>query len=383
MCVGSADWDAELWTNQQHLMSRLAESSRVLFVESLGLRRPQLARRDLWRMARRLRRGVGSPRAQDGVRVLSPMVLPAHGSRVARRLNRSVLRRSVGRAVNAGQGVDVLWGYVPQAEALIDSLQPRACVYHCVDDLAAQPGVDAAAFRAAERRYLRRCDLVLASAPGLAARLERADPPRRVVLAPNVADHALFARALKPGPVDAALARLPCPRIVFCGAIVASKLDLELMADLARRRPRWSFAMVGPIGAGDPGTDVSELRRLENVHFLGPRRHHELVNVLRGADAGIIPYAINSLTTSVFPMKVYEYLGAGLPVVATPLPSLRAVEGVTAAGDAAELARRLDELMGGDGPAERERRSRLAAGHSWDARIDQIARLLEPLLDQR
>ena len=63
MCVGFADWDTELWTNQHHLMSRLARDNRVLFVESLGLRRPQLAGRDIARIGRRLRRGL-APRAR-------------------------------------------------------------------------------------------------------------------------------------------------------------------------------------------------------------------------------------------------------------------------------------------------------------------------------
>ena len=78
MCVGFADWDTELWTNQHHLMSRLARENRVLFVESLGLRRPQLAGRDIARIVRRLRRGLAPPRAVDGLHVLSPLVLPLH-----------------------------------------------------------------------------------------------------------------------------------------------------------------------------------------------------------------------------------------------------------------------------------------------------------------
>ncbi len=55
VCLGFGEWDAELWTNQQHLMARLARSNRVLFLESLGLRQPRLAGRDLRRMARRVR----------------------------------------------------------------------------------------------------------------------------------------------------------------------------------------------------------------------------------------------------------------------------------------------------------------------------------------
>ena len=77
VCVGFADWDTELWTNQHHLMARLAAGNRVLFVESLGLRRPQLAGRDLRRILRRLRTGLQGPRRRDGLDVLSPLVLPA------------------------------------------------------------------------------------------------------------------------------------------------------------------------------------------------------------------------------------------------------------------------------------------------------------------
>ena len=79
MCVGFADWDTELWTNQHHLMSRLARENRVLFVESLGLRRPQLAGRDLTRIARRAAARAASRRARvDGLHVLSPLVMPLH-----------------------------------------------------------------------------------------------------------------------------------------------------------------------------------------------------------------------------------------------------------------------------------------------------------------
>ena len=73
VCVGFADWDTELWTNQHHLMSRLARENRVLFVESLGLRRPQLAGRDLTRIWRRLRRGLAPPRRSTGYTCSRPL----------------------------------------------------------------------------------------------------------------------------------------------------------------------------------------------------------------------------------------------------------------------------------------------------------------------
>jgi glycosyltransferase involved in cell wall biosynthesis len=372
VCVGFADWDTDLWTNQHHLMSRLAQENRVLFVESLGLRRPQLAGRDIARVWRRLRRGLGPARSVDGLHVLSPLVLPLHHSRIARALNRRLLPALVGRASRRlGLRDPILWAYVPQAEALLESLHPALVIYHCVDDIAAHERIDTASFRAAEARFAARAELVLASAPALAARLRRI--ARNVLDAPNVADTELFAGALRPGRLDPAMAALPSPRIVFTGAIVSTKLDLDALLTLARLRPSWSFALVGPVGPGDPRTDVSRLAAEANIHLLGSRAYEQLPDVLRAADAGLIPYARNELTQSIFPMKVYEYLAAGLPVVATPLPALVGVADVATAPDAPGLAALLDRALAEDSPQLRAERSRRAASHSWEQRLEEIA----------
>jgi glycosyltransferase involved in cell wall biosynthesis len=371
VCVGFADWDTPLPTNQHHLMGRLAERNNVLFVESLGLRQPRLARADLRRIARRLRLGFGPPRARNGVWVLSPLVLPFHRLGLVRRLNGWLLPRLVRRATRRlGIGRPILWGYVPQAEALLDVLGPERVVYHCVDDIAVQKGIDAASFHAAERRFAARADLVIASAPSLAERMRGLSP--HVLEAPNVADTPLFATALDPGPADPALDRLPRPLIVFHGAITAAKLDFALLAGLARLRPEWSLVLAGPLDMGTPDTDLSVLTGEPNVHLIGPRRHEELPLVLRGADAALIPYAVNPLTSSVFPMKVYEYLAAGLPVVSTPLPALAGVEAIAFADDAAGTVAALERELAGDSPERRRERSNAAAGHSWEARIEQI-----------
>jgi glycosyltransferase involved in cell wall biosynthesis len=376
VCVGFADWQTELKTNQHHLMSRLARDNRVLFVESLGLRQPQLSSRDLKRILRRLRRGVAPPREVDGLHVLSPLVVPLHRFAAIRALNARLLPWLVGRAARRlGMSSPILWSYNPQAEALLDVLSPSLVVYHCVDDVAAQKGVDAASFRAAEKRFVERADAVLTTSEPLAERLRKISD--KVTAMPNVADTELFSQALKAGRVDPELEALPGPRIVFTGAIVATKLDVGLLVSLARLRPDWAFALVGPVGAGDPSTDVSVLGQEPNVHLLGLRAYDALPDVLRGADAALIPYSLNELTASIFPMKVYEYLAAGLPVVATPLPSLRGVEGIVTAADAESTASSLDELLAGDTPDARSERSRLAARHSWDARIEEIAAALQ------
>lgn len=378
VCLGFGEWDAELWTNQQHLMARLAKGNKVLFLESLGLRQPRLAGRDVRRMARRARRALAGPRPADGLHVLSPLVIPLHGRPRVRTLNAQLLRAQVGRAVRAlGLERPILWSYVPQAEWLVDELQPSAVVYHCVDDIAAQKGVAPAAFRAAEARFAARADLVLASAPALAERMRTLSD--RVFYAPNVADTARFAQALEEGPRDEAMERLPRPRIVFTGAVVATKLDVDLLARVARERPEWALALVGPVGAGDPRTDISALERLPNVHLLGSRSYDTLPAVLRAADVAMVPYAINELTRSVFPMKVFEYLAAGLPVVSTPLPALDGTPGVAVVADAPGMVAAVERALAEDGPAARRARSAAVRRHSWDARLDEIDSYLSRL----
>jgi glycosyltransferase involved in cell wall biosynthesis len=353
VCIGFADWSTDHWTNQHHLMARLATGNRVLFVESLGLRRPQLAGRDARRMLRRLRRGLRPPRAVDGLHVLSPLVVPLHDRDWIGRLNAALLRRQVRAAVRRLRiERHVLWSYVPQAEALVDVLAPDRIVYHCVDDIAAQKGVSATAFREAERRFASRADLVLASAPALAARMRTLNA--HVVDATNVADTALFAT----------------------GAVVPTKVDLRLVRALAEARPDWSIALVGAVGLGDPSTDVSLLRGVANLHLLGRRPYDRLPEILRGADVAIIPYVINELTRSVFPMKVYEYLAAGLPVVSTPLPALAGLEDIAFARDATEMVHAVQAALEADDPAQRRARSARASEHSWDRRLAELAREL-------
>ena len=186
MCVGFADWDAELRTNQHHLMTRVSARTPVLFVESLGLRRPTASARDVRRMARRLRRGLRPLRRTGSVAVLSPLVVPLHGSRVLRRVNAFLLRRTVTRAMRTlGFDRPTLWAYVPHAAQLIEPLRPRFVVYHCVDNIGAHDRIDSASFDAAESTLVAKADLVIASSEPIRDRLRavragrRADAERR------------------------------------------------------------------------------------------------------------------------------------------------------------------------------------------------------------
>jgi glycosyltransferase involved in cell wall biosynthesis len=327
-------------------------------------------------MARRLGRGFAPLREVDGLHVLSPLVVPLHANAAVRRLNAELLPRAVDRAVRRlGLREPLLWSFVPQAEILLESLRPSQILYYITDDHAAKPGIDERSFRSAENRFASRADVILASAPELVKRMRTLN--ENVHYAPAVTDTRLFATALEPGSVDAAVECLPHPRVLFVGAILAATIDIDLVVRLAGLRPEWSFVFVGPIGQGDPSTNVEALRHTPNIHLLGDRSQRELPQVLRGAAATIIPYRTDHQMRSVFPMKTYEYLAAGRPVVSTPLDTLVDLPDVVKAATAQEFADRLEELMSQDSAEVRGARSRRAQPHSWESRLDQVAAALE------
>lgn len=376
--LSTADWDNPFWTNKQHVAAELARRGfRVLYVESLGLRRPTLQSRDLTRMLRRLWRAVRVPRrVRDHLWVWSPLIVPAHGRPWVRRVNRAMFRAGLAVWLRwLGLRRDVLWTYNPMTTEVLALSGFRTVVYHCVDEIKAAPGMPRAIIETAERELVRRADVIFATAPKLAD--ERRGLNRNTHYLSNVADFDHFAQARDPATaVPEDLARLPEPRIGFVGAISAYKLDFELLRQLARRHPEWSIVLIGAVGEGDPATDVAALRDLPNVHLLGPRPYAQLPAYLRGLRVGILPSAMNDYTASMFPMKFFEYLAAGLPVVSVDLPALREHADVaTLAATPTAFIAAVEAAVHGAGPPLARRIER-AQGYTYAGRTDAMLEIL-------
>ncbi|MCT0230397.1 glycosyltransferase [Synechococcus sp. CS-1324] len=323
--LSTADWDQLLWTNKQHVASELASlGHRVLYVESLGLRAPRQQAQDFRRIGRRLLRSLRPPRlVRPNLWVWSPLVLPGVRGALARQINRLLLLLGLASSRRCLKlRPDWLWTYNPKTIAYGLPHPYRTLIYHCVDEIQAQPDMDAADLSFWEEQLCRAADLVFVTSPALLE--SRIQYNQNTHFFPNVADHSHFASALDPGlaiPDD--LVAIPMPRIGFVGAISGYKLDLDLLAELADQTPEWSYVMIGPVGEGDPGTDLSRLRCCRNVYWLGAKPYPILPAYMKGLDVGLLPLRFNRYTHSMFPMKFFEYLGAGLPVVASAIDSLR------------------------------------------------------------
>jgi glycosyltransferase involved in cell wall biosynthesis len=215
------------------------------------------------------------------------------------------------------------------------------------------------------------------------------DRARRInpaaVFMPNVGDHRHFSTPTSVAdPRLAQMKSLKQPRIVFSGQLAPHKVDLRLVERLAADRPDWSFVLIGPEweGAGTREA-IDPLRRLRNVALLGHVPYNDLPAYLHAADVLIIPYVRNTATRAVFPLKFFEYLATGKPVVASPLPSLLPYHEAVALVDTPRAWVAAIEAALRDPQRLAEQRQVLARRHTWNARLRAMERVVAEALDKR
>ena len=243
-------------------------------------------------------------------------------------------------------------------------------IYDVLDDLsmyaADERGLPKAVQTATHHpRLLRSAEVVIASSSVLAdgVRAERPD----VVLVENGVDPARFGEP-RPRPSDLPIGT---PIVGYHGAI-APWFDFRLFTEVAQTNPQWRFVLVGPV-VPEVHAEVERVSRLPNVLVMGERSSSEIPAYVQAFDVGAIWFQVTELTRAVSPLKVFECLAASVPVVSTPLPACRGVDGVVVASSPAEFAAAIGAALVSP---DRQHLRMSAATAAWSHRI---APLLETL----
>lgn len=366
------DWSEDP-TSNNHVMKMLARRNKVLWLNSIGMRAPNLASgRDLAKIFRKLRSFAQGPvEVEPGLWVYTPIVLPLPHSPTVEAINRQILRRTLGY-LRWKLGIDQyqLWTFVPNALPYLGMPGESLVVYYCIDEWSHFTYLDGAKMAEAENRLCQKADVVFATANTLWERRRPLNPETHLAL--HGVDHRHFAAALDPATPEAEeLAGLPHPVIGFFG-LIHEWFDVALVAALAERKPDWTIALVGKTAV-----DVGALQRFPNVRLLGRRPYETLPRYCRSFSVGIIPFVVNELTRNVNPIKLREYLSAGLPVVSTPLPEVQSY------GHLCEIAGGVDAFVAAceravqtDTPELRRQRSQAMAGETWEAKVDEVGRVV-------
>jgi glycosyltransferase involved in cell wall biosynthesis len=342
------------------------------------LRSPRPNSHDIVRIGRRFRRAAGPIKeVQKNVWVLPPLTIPGadRGTFVGYFNDWQLRSRIKSWLRSADASRPVVWTYHPFALRVAKALDPKALVYHCVDNLGAIPGVDRAAFDEAERKLITCSDQIFTTSPELRDRCNALAPGRTDYFG-NVADIDHFATARSMGPIPADLAAIPQPRLAYVGVLSDFKTDFELIEITARTNANWHFVFIGEEREGQKSGAIARLRARPNVHFLGWKSYSELPSYLRGIDVALLPQLTNDYTRAMFPLKYFEYLASGRPVVTTNLAALTGFSDLHLEASRPEdfahaIASALSapNIVAADHPVLRS--------HSWDARIDNMLSLID------
>ena len=360
----SHDWSGDP-LSKTHVMRILARDNRVLWVNSIGYRAPTASKADISRAFKKLA-AVATPirEPEPNIFVLNPLAIPAYGKPRVRDLNRRLLRFQVKRAMRKlGFKNPLNWIFNPAAAVIAGTLGEEKVIYYCVDEYTAFSGVASRSLAEMEEGLLRRADLVIVSAEMLYQSKSPFNP--RTVMVRHGVDYTHFSRALDDSTVvPEEIASLPRPVIGFHG-LIADWVDLDLMMEVAKHFSHGSIVMIGKAT-----TDTSALKSLPNVHFLGRRPYAELPAYCKGFDVALNPFRISELTLNANPLKVREYLAAGLQVVSTAIPEVEVLGQCRIGSSVEEFIREIELALADPGPSRA--RSEAIRAESWEARVDEI-----------
>ncbi len=358
-----------------HIMDVVVREHPVIWINSMAQRAPRLSRQDLARAVHKAMASIRSSRRPEGggPLVIHPRAVPYHKYAPVRSVNGWLITRQLKPLMaRFADHKIVLVATNPAAVALANGLRPDATVYFCMDDYARMQDSDARLIEVCEPLMLSRADATVVTARTLVESKTRHG--RTPIYLPQGVDAPHFQKRAAPPP---ALAALPRPIVGFQG-IVGARVDVGLLEKIARAFPRASLVLVGK-----EEVDITSLKRLPNVHALGPVPYADLPSVIQVFDVGLVAYRNDAHVASVNPLKLLEYLALGQEVVSVYLPEL------VAHGDYVHWARGHEDYLAVLGrvlarypfdAAGKARRAAYAASHSWEVRAESFLALCADLL---
>ena len=367
----SHDWSGDP-LSKTHLMRVLSKNNRILWVNAIANRMPTTSSKDVSRIYKKLKAFAEPVReVEPNIFVLNPLAFPSYGNATILNFNRAFLARQVRKAITDLKFDNVVnMVFNPAAGMIAGSLGETDLIYYCVDEYTAFTGASNG-LREIENDLFRRADLVIVSAERLYDSKKDLNSNTHIIRHGTDWNH--FRRAL-----DASLAlpedirALPRPIIGFHG-LLADWVDYELIRKTAERFKEGSVVLIGKI-AVDAEQKVKILDDVANVHFLGRKLYSELPAYFKAYDVALNPFEINELTLAANPLKVREYLAAGLPVVSTDIPEVRVLSDCLVGTDHEDFIKKIALAL--QEPKPRQEISDNVEHESWESKVDELREIL-------
>ncbi|MDP3980351.1 MAG: glycosyltransferase [Chlamydiota bacterium] len=365
--VFSDDWGMHP-SSCQHIFRHIALKHRVLWVNTIGMRSPRLSLMDLKKVFTKAMNWMRFSHASYDdaeVQVIAPFMLPWHHIRWIYVFNTMMLRWRIHREQEKLKLLDtILVVTVPHLADLFSSIKKKKYVYYRVDDFSSWPGLKHEFIKKEEEKILSEVDSVIASSKPLSTDIMAQCSAVDILEHGVDIDH--FSMSGKDVEKPEYMENMGRPIIGFYG-LIDERIDQDLLKELALLRTHWSFLLMGEVQ-----TDISILRKCENVYIPGRLKYDDLPVWTRYCDVCIIPYKNNKSTSTITPLKLYEYLAMGKGVVSTPLPAVEPIKYmISVTGDPVSFICAIETFIS-DGDWHVKDRINYARERSWDKVADMF-----------
>ncbi|MDB5839515.1 MAG: hypothetical protein JWQ23_1467 [Herminiimonas sp.] len=287
-------WDF-VYQRPQHLLSRLAEHYRIVFVEEPVF---EAGKTDL---------SVSYPLPNLAVcRPVTPVDKPGFHEAHLPYLQKMV------REIGKQHDNPIVWFYTPMALPLLDEIKVKLVVYDCMDELSAFKNPPPSLLEY-EDTLLKTADIVFTGGPSLYNAKRHRNP--NVHCFPSSVDVHHFRQALDRNTAHPSMSALPRPRLGFYG-VIDERFDPGIVSQMADAHPEWQIVLAGPVVNK---IDPQLLPRQKNIHYIGQQNYSALPKLLAAWDVCLMPFAMNESTRFISPTKSLEYMAAELPIVSTPI----------------------------------------------------------------
>jgi len=363
----SHDWTGDP-LSKTHLMRVLSGENRILWINAIANRMPTTSTKDVSRIFKKLKSFTEPIReVEPNIFVLNPLAIPAYGTSAVRSFNQKFLISQVRKAMrklNFASPVNFVFN--PAAGLLAGKIGEEFLVYYCVDDYTAFTGASPG-LKEIEEELFRRADLVVVSAEKLLDDKKRFN--KNTFIIRHGVDFNHFRKALDDTTkIPGDIADLPRPIIGFHG-LLADWIDYDLIVKIAAHFKNGSVVLIGKTTV-DAERIIGKVQNLPNVRLLGRKPYNDLPNYCKGFDVALNPFAINDLTLAANPLKVREYLAAGLEVVSTAIPEVEIMNMCRIGRSHDEFIREIENALAN--PRPKREISEAIRAESWEARIDEL-----------
>ena len=361
-------------TRKQHVMNRI-DAEEILYFDPAVTYIAPLKDKSAWK--RLFKYHKKGEKVKDNITVYAtPPLFPFHNkNKTINKINQKRLARFVRKKMKKhGFENPVLWCYSPSSADAAPYIPHSALVYDCVDRHSAYKGlIDEEVVNSLEKSLSEQANTVFATAAGLYDTLSEYN--KNTTLLPNGVNFEHFNRAAtETFDVPDDMKDIKHPIIGFVG-MLQECIDYDKIEAIAKAHADWSVVLVGKTL---PGVNLDYLKQYENIHFLGMKKYDDMPSYIQSFDVCLNVFRDGNLSRDVSPLKFYEYLATGKPVVSTPQPEqvLNFADAVYIARGEDEFIKKCEEAMNEPNSEKTNLRIGYARNCSWDARVREMEKIL-------